>query len=314
MVNKLSKTFISLILGAAAAFSAISQTRTEIFSDSIRSGGQERRFVLDLPDGAPRGKPLPTVIALHGALMSGTSMRRIFGMDEISQQEKFAVAYPNGLQRRWNDGRKDGFSREPNDVSFIRKLAEHLVRERVADPDRLYLLGISNGGMMVYRVACEAPRLFAAYAAVVATMPENIAEDCPRGEGVPMLIINSTDDKLIPWEGGDVGPGGFFGSVLSTKETVDFWRRRNGCRGKADFKPLPDRNEFDGSTVLAEQYSDCRSESPVVLLTVEGGGHLPPGADIGDRPLLRSILGRANQDISAADVSWKFFKRFPLTQ
>jgi poly(3-hydroxybutyrate) depolymerase len=78
-------------------------------------------------------------------------------------------------------------------------------------------------------------------------------------------------------------------------------------------KPLPDKDQRDGSTVLARQFGDCQSDAAVVLLTVEGGGHLPPGADIGNRPLLRSILGGpANQDISAADVSWKFFKRFPL--
>ena len=101
------------------------------------------------------------------------------------------------------------------------------------------------------------------------------------------------------------------GEVLSTLDTVDFWQRRNGCEGRSQEKPLPDKDDSDGSTVVARQFAECRSGSPVVLLTVEGGGHLPPGAQVGNRPMLRAMLGRANQDISAADISWKFFKRFP---
>lgn len=285
--------------------------RSETFFDSVPSGGRERTFMVALPERAKPGERLPTVIALHGALMNGKSMRRVFGLDPLSETHRFAVVYPDGLRRRWNDGRLS-HERGPNDVRFIRQLAEHLIRKGVADPRRLYLLGVSNGGMLVYRVACEAPGLFSAYAAVIANMPVRVAETC-QGGGAPMLIINSTQDPIVPWEGGEIGGLARRGEVLSTPETVDFWRRRNGCRAEAETKPLPDKDETDGSTVRAKQYADCKSDAPVVLLAVEGGGHLPPGADIGNRPFLQSMLGGpANQDVSAADISWKFFKRFPL--
>jgi polyhydroxybutyrate depolymerase len=283
----------------------------ETYLNSIVSDGREREFMLVLPEGAKPGRPLPVIVALHGGLMTGRSMRRVFGLEGIEERGRFAVVYPNGIGRRWNDGR---FSNdEPDDVRFLSKLAEHLVRERIADPRRLYLLGVSNGGMMAFRMACEAPGVFAAYSATIASMPVNVAESCPPGKGAPMLIINSTGDPIVPWEGGEVGGWVKRGEVLSTPATVEFWRRRNGCKGQAESKPLPDKDKSDGSTVFAQQYADCRSEAPVVLLEVEGGGHLPPGANIGDRPILQSILGGpANQDISAADISWKFFKRFPL--
>ncbi len=265
-----------------------------------------------LPEGRKPGQPLPTVIALHGGLMNGKSMRSIFGMDRIADKGGFAIVYPNGLKRRWNDGRiaDDGL---PDDVGFIRRLAGYLVREGVADPKRLYLVGVSNGGMLAYRVACEAPGIFAAYAAVIASMPVNVADKCPRIGTAPILIINATDDPLVPWEGGEIGRLFKRGEVLSTPDTVEFWRRHNKCSENAQMKPLPDRDATDGSTVAARQYDDCRSDGAVVLLTVEGGGHLPPGAEIGNRPFLQSMLGGpANRDISAADISWRFFKRFPL--
>jgi polyhydroxybutyrate depolymerase len=172
-------------------------------------------------------------------------------------------------------------------------------------------MGVSNGGMMTYRIACEAPGIFAAYAAVIANLPSGLSEDCRLRSGAPFLIINSTDDPVIPWEGGDINRWSR-DEVLSTADTVAFWRQRNGCSEKSQAKPLPDRDGSDGSSVVAERFADCRSGAPVVLLTVEGGGHLPPGAQIRNRPMLRSMLGEANQDISAADVSWKFFRRFPL--
>lgn len=311
MLNKASHWPIGVFLGFCL-LCVSGPAAAETFQDRIESGGRERSFIVVVPESAKRGERLPTVIALHGALMSGTSMKKIFGMDGLAERDKFAVVYPDGVRRRWNDGR-EGAGR-PDDVRFIRRLAEHLVRSGLADPKRLYLVGVSNGGMLTYRVACEAPGVFAAYAAVIANMPERVAEDCPaRGGGAPMLIINATDDPVVPWEGGEIGRFRRQGEVLSTPDTVRFWRRYNKCSEKSQMKPLPDKDRTDGSTVLARQFGDCQSDAAVVLLTVEGGGHLPPGADIGNRPLLQSILGGpANQDISAADVSWKFFKRFPL--
>jgi polyhydroxybutyrate depolymerase len=311
MIKSFSSWSAGIAFALCLAGLAAPTARADSYFDSIVAGGRERHFMLALPYGAERGKPMPTVIALHGAAMNGRSMRRIFGMDELSERDRFAVVYPDGLKRRWNDGRT-GEDDGPSDVGFMRRLADHLVREGIADPKRLFLLGVSNGGMMTYRVACEAPEIFAAYAAVIANLPVQVAEGC-RGRGAaPMLIINSTDDKIIPWEGGEIG--GFFrrGEVLSTPDTVAFWQRQNGCSAEAQTKPLPDKDATDGSTVLAKQYADCKSGAPVVLLTVQGGGHLPPGAQIGNRPMLRLMLGPVNQDISAADVSWKFFKRFPM--
>jgi polyhydroxybutyrate depolymerase len=310
MVKKVPPRFAFPALALCAMALFASPASAEVFYDSIGSGDRDRHFTLVIPDGVPRGRPLPTVVALHGGFMNGKSMRRIFGLGELAQQERFVVVYPDGEDRRWNDG-VSGSREGSDDVRFLRHLADHLVRKGVADPKRIYLVGVSNGGMMTFRVACQAPGIFAAYAAVIANMPKKLADDCRPGGGTPLIVINSTDDPVVPWEGGDVGHLSR-GDVLSTLDTVDFWQRRNGCEGRSQEKPLPDKDANDGSTVTARQFAECRTGSPVVLLTVEGGGHLPPGAQVANRPLLRSMMGRANQDISAADISWKFFKRFPL--
>lgn len=309
MVNKRSLWNYKFFLSFCFFWGSWHFAHAETFIDAIESGGRERSFVVALPSTVKPGKPVPTVIALHGRLMQGKSMRRILGLDALSERDGFAVIYPNGLKRRWNDGRNGG----PDDVGFIRLLVDYLVSERIADPKRLYLLGVSNGGMLTYRMACEAPGLFAAYAAIIANVPRILAENCRNSGHAPMLIINSTDDPVVPWDGGEVGRWAKRGEILSTRETVDFWLEYNRCSEKSQMKPLPDKDRTDGSTVEAKQYSDCQSQSVVVLLTVDGGGHLPPGAQVEDHPLLEHMLGGpANRDISAADISWKFFKRFPL--
>ena len=312
MAKKLPLGAIIFASAICGAWLCAAPVRAEVIYDSIGTGNRERQFILVIPEGAQRGHPMPTVVALHGGLMNAKSMRRIFGLDDIAENDRFVVAYADGVGRRWNDG-ASGHNEDVDDVRFLRNLADHLVRMGVADPQRLYLLGVSNGGMMTYRMACQAPGIFSAYAAVIANLSKRVANTCRPGSGTPFIIINSTDDPINPYGEDDIGRLSR-SEVLSTLDTVDFWQRRNGCEGKSQDKPLPDKDAYDGSTVTARQYAECRSGAPVVLLTVQGGGHLPPGAHIGNRPLLRAMLGRANQDISAADISWKFFKRFPLAR
>lgn len=283
---------------------------------SIRIGAAERSYLMVTPAGAGRG-PFPVVVALHGALMDGRAMRRTFGLDDVADREEFVAVYPDGLGRRWNDGRRQPWRRRSesvDDVAFLTRLARRLIDEGIADPDRLYLVGASNGGMMVFRMACEAPAIFTAYAAIIANMPIRLAKSCRPGRGVPMLIMNATKDPLVPWDGGPLGFGGRYGQLVSTEESLAFWQRNNGCDGPRQKRPLPDKDRKDGSTVMAEQYNKCKSGAPVVLITVAGGGHLPPGATLVARPLIEGILGKGNRDISAAEISWKFFRRFPVDE
>ena len=302
--------FLGAVAGAAALALAATAGAAER-TGRLRVGGVERSYAMTAPSGAARR---PVVIVLHGALMDGASMRRTFGLDKLAGEGEFVAVYPDGIARRWNDGRPQPWRRRlerVDDVGFLTRLARHLVDEGIADERRIYLVGASNGGMMAYRVACEKPQAFAAYAAIIANMPANLVQKCRPRRGVPMLIMNSTKDPLIPWEGGQLGLGGRHGRVVSTEESLAFWQRNNGCEGPRQQRPLPDRDRKDGSRVMAEQYNNCKTGAPVVLITIEGGGHLPPGATLLARPLIEGILGKANRDVSAAEVSWKFFRRFP---
>ena len=100
------------------------------------------------------GGPRPTVIVLHGALGSGAGTARTAGFAEAAARRNFTAVFPDGLDRQWNDGRMDGHN-GPDDIGFIRALVRRLVADGVADPHRVYLAGISNGGMMSFALACK---------------------------------------------------------------------------------------------------------------------------------------------------------------
>jgi polyhydroxybutyrate depolymerase len=299
-----------------ASWATSTAARAEEIAGQIKVGGTERRFFAVLPDGAAKRR-LPTVVVLHGALMDGRWMQKTLGMDAIARRNGVLAVYPDALNRVWNDGRKiqrrfwQSGQKSADDVAFLAQLTRRLVEDGLADPRRIYLLGVSNGGMMAFRMACTSPRTFAAVSAVIANMPVDVAATCRPDSGVPMLVINATDDPLIPWNGGPLGRDGRQGAVISTAETVDFWRRNNGCGAQSEKRPLPDKDTQDGSTAEAEHYTSCRGGAGVGLVTIKGGGHVPPGAEIGERPLVATMLGKENHDVSAAGLSWAFFRQFP---
>ncbi|WP_315739463.1 MULTISPECIES: alpha/beta hydrolase family esterase [unclassified Bradyrhizobium] len=263
----------------------------------------ERGITIDTSDG-PRhamvmttGKtPQPTVIVLHGALGSGAGAARTTGFAEAARAHGFAAVFPDGLDRQWNDGRSGG----PDDVGFIRALVRHLVADGTAAPRRIYLAGISNGGMMSFTLACKAPELFAGIGTVIANMPDGTAPCAARP--VPVVMINGTADPMVPYRGGEVGLRGGRGRVWSAEKTAEFFARRDGC-GVRQAAALPHRDLASDTSVTQLSWRDCQVIGGVSLYRVEGGGHALPGR----RPLAPRLLGPSNFDIDAAEVILRAF-------
>src|SRR5436853_42181 len=93
-----------------------------------------------------RGTGAPAlVLVLHGAGGWAQGFARHTGFSRVAEREGFVVAYPQGLERRWNDGRGNGTPHD--DVGFVRALVDTLQRELGVDQRRIYATGISNGAM-----------------------------------------------------------------------------------------------------------------------------------------------------------------------
>lgn len=287
---------LALIVTLALAPAAAAQTH------ELRHGGVARTYALHVP-ASYGGRPMPLVLVLHGGGGTGPQVARVTGFSDLADREGFIVAYPSGLDRGWNDSRTVPGRAEPDDVGFLAALVEHLARTYAIDRQRVYATGISNGGFMSYRLACERADLVAAIGPVAGLMPEPLR--CAPSRPVSVVQIHGTEDGLVPWAGGTVARNR--GRTLSVADTMALWARLNGCPQTPQVAQEPDRDPRDGTRVRRESYAPCRAGTAVVLYAVEGGGHTWPGRDRSRLP----FLGRLSRDLDATETVWAFFKAHP---
>ena len=284
-------------------------------SGKIMHDGLMRNYLLYIPDSLKEEHDIPLVLVFHGGFGSGARIARRVGMNAIADKEKFIVAYPDGIDRHWNDGRSTTAS-GADDVSFIMALIERIKEEYMIDEKRIYATGLSNGGYLTTRLACETSDVIAAFAPVISTMPVPLNVNCKPARPVPVLMINGKDDPLVPWDGGQLSSGkrmgGKGGEVISVPDTIRFWRMHNNCADDYTETILPDKDPDDGTRVKQKKHTECESGTEVTLLTIVGGGHTWPGAP--ERPRMKKRTGNTSYDIDASEVIWEFFERHALIQ
>jgi polyhydroxybutyrate depolymerase len=241
--------------------------------------------------------------------LNAKNAKETLGFDALVERERFVAVYPNAVNGNWNDGRIwAGARRLPDDVAFLRALAGTLTRNGTIDPRRLYVTGPSNGGMMTFRLICEAADLFAGAAPIIANLPADLAGSCKPARPIPVLVMNGTADPLVPYRGGAVGFLGQRGRVLATDESVAFLRNVNGCAGDPFRRELPQLDRSEGSRVAMETWVNCSSGAPVALYRIEGGGHRVPRRNGPNRPLIDRLFGNENHDFDAAEAIWSFLR------
>lgn len=286
-----------LAASLAAQGSRAEQRRT------LEVAGSGRSYLLYLPPSQQPGRPLPLVLVFHGAGGRAGAIARHTGFSRLAEREGFVVAYPEGVGRRWNDGR--GIGGAASDVAFVRALVDTLEREVGIDRRRVYATGISNGAMFAYRLACDLPGVLAAIAPVAGAVPAAVAENCAGATPVAVVAFQGTADRAVPYEGGSVAGRG--GAVLSAEGSADFWARINNCPGPPAAEPPMD-TVTDGTRLRRTSHSGCRDDRAVVLYTIEGGGHTWPGG-----PGVARRVGRSSREIDATGAIWDFFRRHPRT-
>jgi polyhydroxybutyrate depolymerase len=291
---------------------------------SIVHGGLKRTYLLHIPKSFDKERPWPLVFVLHGGGGDGSKVAKLTGFSAKADSAGFVVCYPDAVNHHWNDGRQvrrfKSQRDDVDDIGFIAILIDRLAKDLNIDRQRVHATGISNGGMMSYRLGCELADRIAAIAPVAAAMPEPLSQavgtvpgspaeipgDSPRrpARPVPVLAINGTRDPLVPYEGGGVGLYHKRGEVLSVAKTIEFWVAADSCGPKPETTEIPDVDPHDGIKVVRERYSGGRESSEVILYRVEGGGHTWPS---GARRVAR--FGKTARDIDATEVIWEFFAR-----
>jgi polyhydroxybutyrate depolymerase len=302
----------------AVLLTALLAVRPEPMALGAADGTERRSLVVDgrrrsyLVHAPPRrGGDLPVVLVFHGGGSTALAMERESGFSALADREGFIAVYPEGVSRSWNDGRGEGSTPAVragvNDARFVARLLDALEAAYPVDRGRVYATGISNGAMLSHLLAVTLSDRIVAIAPVAGGLAEPLARGFRPGRPVSVLVLQGTDDPLVPFRGGVVGVGrARRGAIVGTDAAVGLWRRHNETQEIGQETLLPDRAPLDGCRVEVRRWNAGRDSAEVVLYRLEGAGHTWPG---GTQYLPRRVIGGVCRDIDGAEVIWAFFRR-----
>lgn len=304
-------TMVLLLLALLCSTAPLTASAQATTRYTLQHDSKERAYLVHIPASYRSGTPTPVVFAFHGG---GGDMRLQAGdhyaLVDAAERAGFIAIFPNGYSRfpggrfaTWNAGACCATARDEHidDVGFVRAILAQVQTRVTVDPRRIFATGMSNGGMLSHRLACEAADIFAAIAPVAGTDNTLL---CSPSRPVSVLLIHAKDDTHVLFEGG-AGKDAFrdphkVADFVSVPETIRRWKERNQCVG------TPQR-VLSVPGAHCDAYQSCSGGAQVELCVTETGGHSWPG---GSKP--RSGAAPASQAIRANDVMWEFFQRVTL--
>ena len=291
-----------ILLMLTIKVSAQSQQKRE----HITVDGITREFIVYTPAVSSPDK-LPVLISLHGRLGTGDGMMKFADFRPIADKEKFIIVCPDGIDRSWNDGRETPAHKKGiNDIKFIDQLITYILNTYHANEQRIYVTGMSNGGFMTSRLACELSNRIAAIAVVGASMDKGM--EYHPVKPMPAMYIQGTKDPLVPYNGGTMKGAG--GEIYSHTDILKLWAETAHCQDNLDLTNLPD-SVNDGTSIKKERYSNPATGIKIVGYSVINGGHTWPG---GTQYLPKFIVGTVSHNINACEAIWAFFKNCKLRE
>ena len=267
----------------------------------ITSAGEERRYILHIPESYNPSMPTPLVISMHGFADWPARHARFSGWNEVADEFGFIVVYPMGTNfpLRWlaHDLLDENGASNP-DITFISDLIDNLKQELNIDAKRIYMNGFSNGAGMMYLSACVFGDEIAAVGGVAGAylFPW---EACRFNKPIPAIFFHGTEDQIVQYDGGVSKRHNI--SFPSIMKFVEGWAANNQCDPGATVLP----STIEMSSV---RYTNCEENADVILYSIEGGGHSWPGG----KDLPRWIVGHTTHDMNATRLMWNFYERYSL--
>ena len=260
---------------------------------TIEFGGETRLYDLTIPFLCSGG-PCPLVLDFHGFTSNKTDQRFLSGFNDLASTSGFVVAFPLGLFGQvgdpeepdpndplagpsWNAGVccGDAQATAVDDVGFARALVTAISNVTSIDADRVYATGLSNGGGLAHRLACEAADVFAAVAPLASPLLLDPLSTCTPSEPVPVIHFAGTTDPIVPYAGGtgmfpEDGEGCSattvgIGTMPSATASLERWRDLNGCGAGA-----PDQIVAKGLGMCEIYDTSCPAGVEVQLCSIEG--------------------------------------------
>jgi polyhydroxybutyrate depolymerase len=300
-----SLLFVATFLGEADAQLTSGDHRL-----SMNFNGYDRLYDVHVPPAYDGTSAVPLVLDFHGFSSNMEAQAALSAFNTLSDANGFIVAYPQGLfglpsnplaingyeGPSWNGGNlccAAAADNDVDDVGFARAVVSAIALDANIDLRRVYATGLSNGGAMTQRIACDAADTFAAAAPVAFPIAFDPLSLCRPARPMPLLAFAGLTDILVPYDGGHLSNIEEAPVVVSAQESFAQWRDLSGCGSG-----LPDETIVTGSSTC-EHYNACSDGATVSLCSVlgtEGLGH---------------IL-YINDDLAVSEMIWEFFSGFQL--
>lgn len=302
---------IAILLTALISLAQLSCNRdveipkTYRFEKVVTVDGLQRTYIVQLPsDYYESTTEKPLVIGLHGTGGSGAQFENDYGFSQKAEQADFIAVYPNGVMkndgllkiRTWNAGGCCDYAmyNDIDDVKFISTIIDNIIANYRINAKKIYVVGMSNGGMMAYKLANDISNKIAAVGIVSATM--FCEKDLTKTGVVPIIHIHSLQDTKVPLNGG-LGIGGV--EFPPVEEGINYWQQRDDCNSEAITETYANYEK--------RSWKNTQGTTMVMLYLTHDGGHSWPGSTkhrlMGDTP---------STALNANDVIWDFFRQFSL--
>jgi polyhydroxybutyrate depolymerase len=255
--------FAAVIFGAGACGGSVAtrtptQSPSAIQNATMTVSGELRSYTVFSPLSLDPKKLVPLVVAIHGYTVDSTEMETSSHFDDQATRGGFIVVYPQGLNNSWNAGSCCGRNSN-DDVGFIRDLIDRLIKSGHIDRTQVFATGMSNGGAMAQRLACDLADRVTAVASVSGSL---LTVSCNPSRAISVMEMHGTADSLVPYKGGSTPGLGYFPPTMSIMQR---WANVDGCAATPAV----------GQSGIATTYSwsGCRDGTSVVLEAIAGEDH-----------------------------------------
>ena len=259
---------------------------------TVKHNDLDRLFYIFIPETYSSSTVYqPLLFSLHGYTSSAILNMRYTGVKKIASEEGFIAVFPQGSILRstgathWNVG---GWTlgSTADDLQFIESLIDFMTMRYRLDPSRIYSTGMSNGGYMSYKLACDLSSRIAGVVSVTGSMTVETEEGCNPSHPTSVAQIHGLEDSVVS----------YYGNTFSKpiEEVMDYWVAHNNCTSE------PSSSDIGGSNGggIHDVYSGCDNLTNVELYLMTNMGHNWPNLN--------------NHDLQASATVWNFLSKYDI--
>lgn len=265
--------FISILLLSFSTDESFAEIGKGHLKIKMEYNWEKRPYIAFVPNSIRKKlkKNAALFVVLHGGMGTSKHIAEISKFSKYAEKMNFVAIYPQGKFKNWNAGDccanlLEDRGSPPDDVGYIKEVIKNASNRFSIDKNKIYVVGVSNGGMMAYRVGCQLADIVSGIGVIAGNIQYR---DCNPSRPIDVLIIHSKDDENIPYYGG-VPKRGIRAKLQMdiydkpVMETAVFWSKKNGCK---NFKLSFSRDEYSVYKCSGE------NNTRVKMIVLDKGGH-----------------------------------------